>query len=155
MESKGGVIMFTGQFKHTLDEKNRIIVPSKYRQALQGKLIMTRGLDGCLACYPAQEFEKYIEGLSSLPMEKKDVRQYMRTVASNAEECELDKQGRVVLPQRLKEAAGIIREIVIIGAFNRFEVWSAEAFGRYEELTYPLYEKMAEGLSDMAFKQGQ
>lgn len=146
--------MFTGEYRHSLDEKNRIIVPSKYRSSLQGKFMATRGLDGCLACYPTEEFQKYIDSLSSMPIESKDVRQYIRTIMAKAEECELDKQGRVVLPQRLREAASITKDIVIAGANNRFEIWAAEIYEKYEEETLPLYEKMAEGLADAAYKKG-
>lgn len=145
--------MFAGEYKHSLDEKNRIIVPSKYRPLLQGRFVATRGLDGCLACYPVEEFEKYVDGLSSMPVERKEARQYIRTIMAKAEECELDKQGRVVLPQRLREAANIVKDIVIAGAYNRFEIWAAEVYERYEEQTAPLYEQMAEVLADASLKK--
>mgnify|MGYP001073364302 FL=1 len=144
--------MFIGEYRHSLDDKNRIIVPSKFRSELDGKFIATRGLDGCLACFPVEEFSKYISTITSMPVEMKEVRQYLRTISANAVECDLDSQGRVVLPQKLREMANIKRDIVITGALNRFEVWAQEDYGRYEEETSPLYEKLAEDLADMGLK---
>lgn len=144
--------MFIGEYKHSLDDKNRIIVPSKFRSELDGKFIATRGLDGCLACFPVEEFGKYISTITSMPVEKKEVRQYLRMISANAVECDLDSQGRVVLPQKLREMANIARDIVITGAINRFEVWAVETYGKYEEETSPFYEKLAEGLADMGLK---
>lgn len=141
--------MFIGAYRHTLDEKNRIIVPSRFRSILQGRFIATRGLDGCLACYPTEEFEKYMNGLAAMPIEHKEARKYIRIISSNAVECEIDKQGRVVLPQGLRDAARIDKEIVVVGANNRFEIWSASEFDRYEEETLPQYEQLAEGLAGM------
>lgn len=146
--------MFIGEYRHSLDDKNRIIVPSKFRSRLDGKFIATRGLDGCLACYPVAEFEKYIANLSSLPVERKEVRQYLRILSANAVECEMDGQGRAVLPLNLREFALIKREVVIAGANNRFEVWSPDMYGKFEQEAGPMFEKLAEGLADMGLKGG-
>lgn len=144
--------MFTGKYRHSLDDKNRIIVPSKFRTMLDGRFMATRGLDGCLACYPSDEFTRYIDGLSSLPVEKREVRQYLRMILANAVECEMDSQGRVVIQQELRDSASIKKEIVIIGARNRFEVWAEDVYDKYEQDTSPLLEKLAEGLADMGLK---
>jgi len=144
--------VFTGKYRHSLDDKNRIIVPSKFRTMLDGRFMATRGLDGCLACYPSDEFTRYIDGLSSLPVEKREVRQYLRMILANAVECEMDSQGRVVIQQELRDSASIKKEIVIIGARNRFEVWAEDVYDKYEQDTSPLLEKLAEGLADMGLK---
>ncbi|HOA15766.1 MAG TPA: division/cell wall cluster transcriptional repressor MraZ [Bacillota bacterium] len=144
--------MFTGKYRHSLDDKNRIIVPSKFRTMLDGRFMATRGLDGCLACYPSDEFTRYIDGLSSLPVEKREVRQYLRMILANAVECEMDSQGRVVIPQELRESAAIKKDVVIIGARNRFEVWAQDVYDKFEQDTSPLLEKLAEGLADMGLK---
>nr|MBP7111327.1 cell division/cell wall cluster transcriptional repressor MraZ [Bacillota bacterium] len=98
------------------------------------------------------EFTRYIDGLSSLPVEKREVRQYLRMILANAVECEMDSQGRVVIPQELRESAAIKKDVVIIGARNRFEVWAQDVYDKFEQDTSPLLEKLAEGLADMGLK---
>jgi len=113
-----------GEYHHNVDEKNRLIIPSKFRYELGEKFIITRGLDGCLFVYPLTEWNKITEQLNSLPFTKKDARAFMRFFLSGATECEFDRQGRVNIASPLITYANIEKECVIIGVNDRLEIWS-------------------------------
>ncbi|MBE6153044.1 MAG: division/cell wall cluster transcriptional repressor MraZ [Firmicutes bacterium] len=116
--------MLMGEYHHNVDEKNRLIIPSKFRYELGEKFIITRGLDGCLFVYPLTEWNKITEQLNSLPFTKKDARAFMRFFLSGATECEFDRQGRVNIASPLITYANIEKECVIIGVNDRLEIWS-------------------------------
>ncbi len=116
--------MLMGKTKNSIDAKNRMIVPSKYRDELGFRCVLTRGDDRCLYIYPVMEWEKVREKLSSLPTSDKAIRAYVRKVYSNAVECEIDKQGRLTLPTEHREFAGIEKDIVTVGMIDKIEVWS-------------------------------
>ena len=118
--------MLMGKNYNSTDAKNRMIIPSKYRDELGYKCVLTKGDDKCLYIYPVREWEKVREKLSSLPTSDKGIRAYIRKVYSNAVECEMDKQGRLTLPNELREFAGIEKDLVTVGMMNRVEVWSRE-----------------------------
>lgn len=118
--------MLMGKNYNSTDAKNRMIIPSKYRDELGYKCVLTKGDDKCLYIYPVREWEKVREKLSSLPTSDKGIRAYIRKVYSNAVECEVDKQGRLTLPNELREFAGIEKDLVTVGMMNRVEVWSRE-----------------------------
>jgi len=120
--------MFMGKYYNSIDAKNRMIVPSKHRDQLGGRCILTKGMDHCLYIYPLDEWEKQVEKVSALPQTDKNVRDYIRDVFSNAEECELDKQGRILIPAELKKQVYIDRELVTLGAMKRIEIWSKEVW---------------------------
>jgi len=125
---------FYGEYFHQLDEKNRFFVPAKLREKLSffgKKLILSRGLDRCLFLFPQSEWESLEEKASTLPLTTKEARQFTRHLFSGAMECELDGQGRISIPQNLKEYAGIEKEIVIIGVSNRIEIWASERWSQY------------------------
>jgi len=121
---KWGDFMLMGEYHHNVDEKNRLIIPSKFRYELGEKFIITRGLDGCLFVYPLTEWNKITEQLNSLPFTKKDARAFMRFFLSGATECEFDRQGRVNIASPLITYANIEKECVIIGVNDRLEIWS-------------------------------
>lgn len=123
--------MFMGEYKHNIDTKGRLIVPSKFRDGLANRFIITRGLDGCLAGYSLEEWEKMETKIEELPFSKKQSRNFIRFFYSAATECEIDKQGRVNIPPTLREYAGISKECVVIGASKHIEVWDKN---RWEEL---------------------
>lgn len=125
--------MFIGEYQHALDSKNRIIVPSKFREGLENSFVITKGLDGCLYAYPMDEWKKLEEKLKSLPLTNKDARAFVRFFFSGAAEIEIDKQGRALIPQNLLEYAGIVREIVSIGVSTRIELWSKEKWIDYND----------------------
>ena len=125
--------MFMGKYNNSIDAKNRMIVPSKHRDQLGGRCILTKGMDSCLYIYPLGEWEKVVEKVSTLPQTDKNVRKYIRDVFANAEECEIDKQGRILIPAELKKRVFIDKELVTMGAMSRIEIWSKEVWENPEQ----------------------
>lgn len=121
---KWGIIMFMGEYHHNIDDKGRLIIPSKFREELGETFVITRGLDGCLFIYPNNEWNNIISKLKQLPFTKKDARSFMRFFLSGATVCEFDKQGRVNITSPLIEYADLIKECIIIGVNDRLEIWS-------------------------------
>ena len=140
--------MFIGEYQHALDVKNRMIVPSKLREELGSKFVITKGLDGCLYAYPQSEWKNLEDKLKTLPLSNRDARAFVRFFFSGACEIEMDKQGRGLIPQNLKEYAGIEKEIVSIGALTRVEIWSKEKWTEYNDSNID-YESIAEKMSDL------
>lgn len=140
--------MLIGEYQHSLDSKNRMIIPSKLREDLGRKFIITKGLDGCLYMYPAEEWQKLQEKLKSLPLSNKDARAFVRFFFAGACEVEMDKQGRGLIPQNLKEYAGIEKEIVSIGVLSRVEVWSKEKWNEYNDSDIN-FDKISEKMSEL------
>ena len=124
--------MFIGRYEHSIDAKNRLIVPAKYREELGNSFVITQGLDGCLYILPQRAFEEMAEKLSTLPLTDKDSRSLLRHLVSNATNCEFDKQGRVLLTPSQKEHAGIIKDAIILGMINKIEIWGKEAYKEFE-----------------------
>lgn len=138
--------MFMGEYRHSLDDKYRLIVPSRFREELAGRFVLTRGLDTCLFGFPMDEWRRQEQMITQLPMTMADGRAFSRLFFSGASECELDKQGRAVVPAHLREYAKIERDIVIIGVSSRFEVWSADGWDAYMSRMSGSYEAIAEKL---------
>ncbi|MCR5824736.1 MAG: division/cell wall cluster transcriptional repressor MraZ [Lachnospiraceae bacterium] len=137
--------MFMGEYEHGLDEKGRIIVPTKFREALGEHFVLTLGTDGCLFIYPTKEWEQFVEKLKSLPGTK-EARQMQRYFMAGAVECESDKQGRVMIPAKLREHAGITKDVVSVGVVNKIEIWSKE---RWESNnTYDSVDDIVDHMSD-------
>ena len=120
--------MFMGEYNHTIDAKGRLIVPSKFREALGDTFVVTKGLDGCLFVYDNKEWNAFEEKLKSLPLTNKEARQFARFFLAGAAEVEVDKQGRILVPNILREFAQISRDVVLIGVASRIEIWSRERF---------------------------
>ena len=144
----GGEQMFTGEFQHTLDGKGRVIIPSRLRDGLGDRFVITRGLDQCLFVYPSSEWVRLEQKLKQLPFTKKDSRAFSRLFFSGAMEVEADKQGRILIPQNLREYAGIEKDVMFIGVSNRVEVWSEAAWKDYFGRASENYEELAEKLVD-------
>lgn len=125
--------VFIGEYYHAIDGKNRMIIPCKIREKLDGKLILTKGLDGCLYGYDVYEWNNLSNKLKVLPLTNKDAQCFVRFFFSGAHEIEIDKQGRALIPQNLIEYAEIEKEIVIIGVLTRIEIWSKEKWKDYNE----------------------
>ncbi|HZJ83213.1 MAG TPA: division/cell wall cluster transcriptional repressor MraZ [Clostridia bacterium] len=140
--------MFIGEYKHTLDPKGRVIMPSKFRENLGEQFVATKGLDGCLFVYPQDEWKELERKLRTLPLTSKDARAFTRFFFSGATECELDKQGRILLPANLREYADLNKDLAIIGVSGRLEIWSLERWNDYNydaNLDHEaIVEKMAE-----------
>ena len=124
--------MFMGKYFNSIDAKNRMIVPSKHRDQLGGRCVLTKGMDYCLYIYPLAEWEKLVDKVSQLPETDANVRMYIRAAFSNAEECEIDKQGRILIPAELKKMVGLDKELVTVGAMRRIEIWSKEVWDNPE-----------------------
>ncbi|MEI6133010.1 MAG: division/cell wall cluster transcriptional repressor MraZ [Bacillota bacterium] len=139
--------MFYGEYRPNLDSKGRFLVPVKLREGLKDKFIITKGLDNCLYAYSLEEWDVLSEKVKALPQTDKDVRAFMRIFFSGAYECEVDKQGRVVVPGNLREFAGLTKETYIIGVSSRVEIWSSEnwkSFAKSENASPDIYaDKMA------------
>ena len=122
---KSGDFMFMGEYSHTIDDKGRIIIPAKLRNNLGNNFIITRGLDGCLFIYSNTEWNNIINKYKELP-DSKDKRNFMRVFLSGAVVLEYDKQGRINIPSPLVNYAELKRECIIVGVFDRLEIWSKE-----------------------------
>ena len=121
--------MLLGEFEHTIDDKNRLTLPAKFRQALSGGLVITRGMEGCLSCYPAADWQRLVETrLAGLDPLSKEGRLMHRYFFAGAAEAEPDKQGRVMLPTSLARNAGIGREVVVAGVGDHLEIWDRAAW---------------------------
>ncbi|MFC4076541.1 division/cell wall cluster transcriptional repressor MraZ [Salinithrix halophila] len=141
--------MFMGEYRHSVDDKGRLIIPSKFREGLGDAFVVTRGLDHCLFVYPMPEWERLEQKLKALPFTKADARAFTRFFFSGATVAELDKQGRVNIPGNLREFAGLVKDCVVIGVSNRVELWSKEAWEAYYETSEGSFNEIAEKLVDL------
>ncbi|HLS08730.1 division/cell wall cluster transcriptional repressor MraZ [Lentibacillus sp.] len=140
--------MFMGEYQHNIDTKGRIIVPAKFREGLGDNFVVTRGLDKCLFAYPMEEWKQLEEKLKKLPLTKKDARAFTRFFFSGAVECDVDKQGRINIPQPLRQYAGLDKECVVIGVSNRVEFWANENWEDYFNDSEESFAEIAENLMD-------
>ena len=142
--------MWYGEYLHTLDEKDRFILPAKFREKIKTldkkKFFITRGLDGCLFLVFQDAWEKLENKLKSLSFTKKQSRSFNRLYFSGAVESDIDNQGRVTLPEYLKEFAQIQREITIVGVADRIEIWSKDSWNKFYQDNKKRFEEMAENL---------
>lgn len=138
---------FKGEYNHTVDAKGRLIVPAKFREALGETFVVTKGLDGCLYVYSDEEWENIENKFRELPLTAQDARKFTRFFFAGAADCEVDKQGRILLPAVLREYAGIGKEVVLAGVLNRVEIWSKERWmdnSEYEDVN-----QLAEHMSEL------
>lgn len=124
--------MLIGEYQHNLDPKSRLIMPAKFREDMGCHFYVTKGLDRCLRAYSYDEWSKYMEKINVLPDSDKMARLFKREVLANSSECETDKQGRILIPSKLKEYAGIEKEVVIIGQSTYIEFWSKDNWDNYQ-----------------------
>ncbi len=141
--------MFIGEYQHSIDSKGRLIIPAKFREDLGEVFIITKGLDNCLFVYPKSEWTILEEKLKLLPLTRKDARAFVRFFFSGATECELDKQGRILIPGNLREHCRIDKDAVIIGVSNRVEIWSKEEWELYNDDDDLSYESIAEKMAEL------
>ncbi len=129
--------MFLGEFAHNIDDKGRLTIPAKFREGLSGGVVVTRGLDGCLWAYPRLEWEKLAEKITSMPTTNQAARNFARFMFSSAFDSVPDRQGRIIVPQNLREYANIQNETTVIGVMNRVELWNpgkwTDVFSKVEE----------------------
>jgi MraZ protein len=137
--------MFMGEFDHTIDAKGRIIIPAKFREDLGEQFVLTLGLDGCLFAYPNDEWQVFIEKLKTLPGTK-EARKLQRYFMAGAAACEIDKQGRILIPAKLRTAAALEKDIVFVGVLNKIEIWSKQRWD--ENNDYDDVDQIAEHMSE-------
>ncbi|MFH1856240.1 MAG: division/cell wall cluster transcriptional repressor MraZ [Candidatus Omnitrophota bacterium] len=144
--------MFYGEFSHSLDRKNRLIVPAKFRELLQEsyaeKLIITRGLDRCLFVFSEEEWKTQEVKFKALPFTKSESRKFNRLYFSGACEMQIDKQGRILVPAYLKTYAEIKKDVVLVGVSNRIEIWAKDKWEEFYLNTKDSFEEIAERLMD-------
>ena len=138
--------MFFGSYVHNLDEKGRLVIPSKMREELGLKAYILKGYDGALSIYKEEGFLKLVEEINSLPFNKKNTRAYLRTQLASVCELEIDRQGRVLLPVQLLSKYQIGREVIVIGALDHIEVWNRAEYESYEKAADSSFEEIAEEL---------
>ena len=141
--------MFLGEYQHTIDIKGRVIIPARLREGLGDKFVVTKGLDGCLFAYPPQEWSNLEQKMRSLPFTKADARAFVRFFFAGAIECEVDKQGRVLIPANLREYARLEKDVVVIGVSSRVELWSRERWDDYNSESASSVEEIAEKMVDL------
>lgn len=135
--------MFMGEYHHSIDEKGRIIIPSKFRNELGESFVVTRGIENCLFVYSLPEWEKIVTKLKTLPFTKKDARNFTRFFLSGATTVEFDKQGRINISSPLASYANLEKECVIVGVNDRLEIWSLDSWNKF-------FDDNQENLSDIA-----
>lgn len=141
--------MFIGEYNHTIDAKGRLIVPSKFREALGEEFVVTKGLDGCLFVYPMEEWTVFTDKLKELPLTKKDARQFSRFFLAGAASCEVDKQGRILIPAVLREFAGLEKDAVLVGVSSRIEIWSRSNWEKISDVDIEDMDNIAEHMEDL------
>ena len=118
--------MFMGRYNHTIDPKGRLSIPSKYREVLGDEFVVSKGMDGCLFVYAGEDWKVFEEKLASLPLINPEARQFARFFLSGAQSVTVDKQGRILMPQDLRDFAGLEKDVVLAGMGSRIEIWSLE-----------------------------
>ncbi len=141
--------MLLGEYNHNLDTKGRIAVPMKFREKLSAGAIITRGIDNCLFVFAANEWQKLAERLVALPLAQANSRAFTRLMLAGAMDVELDTQGRILVPDYLRAYAGLKKEVVVTGLYNRVEIWNAERWSAYKQKTESASEEIAEKLGEI------
>jgi len=139
--------MFIGEYAHNLDDKGRIAVPKKFRTDLNKGAVVTRGLDNCLFLYTKKEWTKLAEKLANLPFAQSNTRAFARLMLAGAMDVEIDAQGRIILPEYLREYAGLNKEIIVAGLYNRLELWDSVKWSEYKKKTELESNQIAEQMS--------
>lgn len=141
--------MFIGEYQHALDDKGRLAVPTKFRAELGGRAVVTRGLDNCLFLYTQKAWNELAERLSKLPLARANTRAFARLMLAGAMDVEVDGQGRVLVPDYLREFAGFKRQVVVAGLYNRLELWDESRWRAYKKTTEKASGSIAEALGEL------
>lgn len=141
--------MFIGEYKHTIDEKGRMAVPSKMRKDLGSGAVVTRGIDNCLWLFPKNEWTALAEKLATLPITDSNSRAFSRLMLAGAMEVEFDSQGRALLPGYLREFAGLKKNAVVAGLFNRLEIWDEKEWEVYKKKIEKETDRIAKNMADL------
>ncbi|MBI2041980.1 MAG: division/cell wall cluster transcriptional repressor MraZ [Candidatus Nealsonbacteria bacterium] len=141
--------MLIGEYKHTIDSKKRLAIPAKFRQSLGEKAVITKGLENCLVIYTLKEWERLAKKLEDMPSSQADARNFARMMLSGASEAELDKLGRVLIPDYLKNYACLKKDIAILGLSNKIEIWDGEKWEEHKKRTETEAGDIAERLKEL------
>ncbi|MEK7502970.1 MAG: division/cell wall cluster transcriptional repressor MraZ [Patescibacteria group bacterium] len=142
--------MLIGEYLHTIDQKNRLSVPSKFRKELGKIVVVSRGLDKCLFLYTIEAWKKLAEKLATeLPWGKAENRSFMRTMIAGAADIQIDALGRVLLPENLKKFASLEKDAMVVGLYNRVEIWNPEIWKAYSDSANQNTELIAEKLGEL------
>lgn len=141
--------MFIGEYSHTIDNKRRLAIPSRFRAELGKKAVITRGLDSCLFVFPGKEWSVLAKKLGTLPLGQSDARGFIRLMLSGAMDAELDSLGRILVPDYLKEYASLKKRVIVTGVFNRLEIWDGMLWRRYKGRSEKEIGDMAERLGEL------
>ena len=141
--------MFIGEYSHNLDEKGRLAVPKKFRPDLSKGAVVTKGLDNCLFLFTQEEWQKFMGKLSNITFAKSSSRAFSRLMLAGAMDVSLDKQGRIMLPEYLRVFAGLNKNIIIAGLYNRLELWDETKWAEYKKKTEGESNEIAEQMSEL------
>ena len=141
--------MFIGEYKHNLDDKGRLAVPKKFRSVLSKGAVVTRGLDRCLFLYTKEEWKKLADKLASLPFSQANSRAFARLMLAGAMDVKLDKQGRIILPEYLRKFAGLNKNIIVAGLYNRLELWDQKKWKDYTRRSEASSNSIAEHMAEL------
>jgi len=141
--------MFIGEYNHSVDTKGRMNVPAKFREDLGERFYITKGLDNCLFMFPETEWRVFEEKLKALPLTNRNARAFVRLFFAGATECTLDKQGRVNIPQSLRDHGQIEKDVIVIGVGTRVELWSESNWNEYNDPDNISYDDIAEQMADL------
>lgn len=141
--------MFIGEYSHNLDDKGRLAIPKKFRSVLSKGAVVTRGLDECLFLYTKSEWQKLAEKLANLPFAQANTRAFARLMLAGAMDVEVDKQGRIILPDYLRKYSGLKKEVIVAGLYNRLELWDEDKWRVYTKRTEEQSNKIAEQMSEL------
>ena len=140
--------MFFGSYSHSLDDKNRLMIPSKMRESLSTHLFMLKGFDGAISIYEQEAFQTLVNKLHAMSFLKKDARSFLRTQLANTFELDVDKLGRIQIPTAIINKFNIGKEVIVLGAVDHIEIWDKATYEAYQAENEPLFEEIAERLSD-------
>lgn len=141
--------MLIGEYEHSIDVKGRVSMPAKLKSDIGERFVITKGLEGCLFVYSLTEWENFETKLREFPLTNKNARTLTRFFLAGATECEIDKQGRFLIPANLREYANLEKEVVIIGVLGRLEIWNKQKWTEYNEQENSTVEEVAESLAEL------
>ncbi len=140
--------MLIGEYKYNLDDKKRLTMPSKFRTILGKKAIVTKGIDGCLFMYSEKAWKELAEKIAKLPFSQSNARSFSRIMLAGAMDVLIDSSGRILIPDYLKEYAGLDKKVVVAGLYNRIEVWDEDKWDKYNKENTDRIDDVAEGLKE-------
>ncbi|MEK7506654.1 MAG: division/cell wall cluster transcriptional repressor MraZ [Patescibacteria group bacterium] len=141
--------MLIGEHKHSIDPKKRLSIPARFRKEIGDRAVLTRGLDGCLFLFPLKEWGELADKLGKLPIGQQDTRAFVRLILAGASEVETDQLGRILVPDFLRDYAGLKKSVIIAGLFNRLEIWDDEKWTAYKTNLEKNSDRIAEKLGEL------